>query len=72
MHFSEQTDLSAIVNLTLSACILHNICTDFNKTLGESTEDGTKPAEEKIQFGPTTNQRNQVFNYMIRKNSLND
>jgi len=46
MHFSEQTDLSAIVNSTLFACLLQNLCIDFNDMLGESTEDETEPAEE--------------------------
>jgi len=58
--------LNKNMSLTISACVLHNICISLKDVVDMDPEI----VNEQITFEPSTKRRIHVYNYMMQRNLL--
>lgn len=75
LHFSEQTYIENIVNLTVCGCILHNICLMENDVITAdedeiNTEDRDEDETANINLENMENRRQMLFNELLARNII--
>ncbi|XP_036318780.1 putative nuclease HARBI1 isoform X1 [Rhagoletis pomonella] len=75
LHFTEQTNLNFVVNIIVSACILHNVCIASNDSCievakDEGLEPGTQDGPLESNFPTHGIRRDLLFEYLLQLNKI--